>query len=229
MARTWLVGFYIFGDSEMGENLSVMADVRRERGKGAIRRLRRTGMVPGIVYGGQGEPEMISIPHSELDRHLKNEVFYSSLLGLKVGGKTTRVVLKGLQRHPAKPLILHVDFQRVSRGLTLKMTVPIHFENQETSIGVKAGGKVSHQMTELEVLCLPEDLPEFISVDIGAMGIGETLHVADLRIPEGVEISHAVDPNSPVVTMHGGYADSAVGGDEGDDGSEGGTGEADPG
>jgi len=204
----------------MSERFDVIAKVRSDGGKGASRRLRREGLVPGIVYGGHQDPQMISVPHSELDRQLKNEAFYSSLLDLKIDDLTTRVVLKDLQRHPAKPFVLHVDFQRVSREDKLRMTVPIHFENEATAIGVKAGGKVSHNLTEIEISCLPADLPEYIAIDMGAMEIGDILHVSELRLPEGVELTHAVEPETPVVMVHAGYGGAAVEEEE-----EGGAGE----
>jgi large subunit ribosomal protein L25 len=206
----------------MSERFDVIAKARSDGGKGASRRLRREGLVPGIVYGGHQDPQMISVPHSELDRQLKNEAFYSSLLDLKIDDATTRVVLKDLQRHPAKPFVLHVDFQRVSREDKLRMTVPIHFENEATAVGVKAGGKVSHNLTEIEISCLPADLPEYIAIDMSAMEIGDILHVSELRLPEGVELTHAVEPETPVVMVHAGYGGAAVEEEEGGAGEEGG-------
>jgi len=206
----------------MSENFEIVAEARADGGKGASRRLRREGLVPGIVYGGHEEPQMISLRHSELDRQLKNEAFYSSLLDLKVGGGVTKVVLKDLQRHPAKPLLLHVDFQRVSSQEKLRMTVPLHFENEATSVGVKAGGKVSHNLTEIEVTCLPADLPEYIGVDMAAMAVGDILHVSELTLPAGVEVTHAVEPDTPVVMIHAGYGGAAGDEGEGGEGEEGG-------
>jgi large subunit ribosomal protein L25 len=210
----------------MSERFDVIAKVRSDGGKGASRRLRREGLVPGIVYGGHQDPQMISVPHSELDRQLKNEAFYSSLLDLKIDDSTTQVVLKDLQRHPAKPFVLHVDFQRVSREDKLRMTVPIHFENEATAVGVKAGGKVSHNLTEIEITCLPADLPEYIAVDMSAMAVGDILHVSELRLPEGVELTHAVEPETPVVMVHAGYGGAAAEEEEGGAGEEGGEGAA---
>ena len=206
----------------MSENFEIVAEARADGGKGASRRLRREGLVPGIVYGGHEEPQMISLRHSELDRQLKNEAFYSSLLDLKVGGGVTKVVLKDLQRHPAKPLLLHVDFQRVSSQEKLRMTVPLHFENEATSVGVKAGGKVSHNLTEIEVTCLPADLPGYIGVDMAAMAVGDILHVSELTLPAGVEVTHAVEPDTPVVMIHAGYGGAAGDEGEGGEGEEGG-------
>lgn len=212
----------------MSESFDVIAKARAAGGKGASRRLRREGLVPGIVYGGRQGPEMISVPHSELDRQLKNEAFYSSLLDLKVDGQVTKVVLKDLQRHPAKPFVLHVDFQRVSRGEKIRMTVPLHFDNEEMSPGVKAGGAVSHNLTEIEVTCLPADLPEYISVDAGAMDIGDILHVSELTLPAGVEVTHNVDSDTPVIMIqadYGGAAAELEPSEEGEIGEEGEPGE----
>ena len=206
----------------MSETLEVIAQVRNDGGKGASRRLRREGLVPGIVYGGHKDPQMIALAHNELVRRLEHESFYSSLLDLKVGDESTKVVLKDLQRHPAKPFIQHVDFLRVSMEEKLRLTVPLHFENEATATGVKKGGKISHSVNEVEITCLPKDLPEFIVVDMANMDIGDIVHASELALPEGVELTHSLDPETPVVMIHAGY-----GGDAGtEEGEE--TGEAGP-
>lgn len=192
----------------MSEHFEVIAQVRSEEGKGASRRLRRTGQIPGIVYGGHQPPEMITVDHNELLQRLDAEAFFTSLIDLKIGERSTQVVLKDLQRHPAKPFVLHVDFQRVSQGEKLRMVVPIHFENEATCVGVKKRGKVSHNLTEIEVTCLPADLPEFIAVDMANMDIGDILHVSELQLPAGVELTHAQEPETPVVMIHAGYGGS---------------------
>ncbi|MGB5733388.1 MAG: 50S ribosomal protein L25/general stress protein Ctc [Thiohalocapsa sp.] len=207
----------------MSESFEVVAETRSDEGKGASRRLRRQGLVPGIVYGGHKEPQMITLSHSDLLRKLEEESFYSSLLDLKVGDVAAKVVLKDLQRHPAKPFILHVDFQRVSMEERLRMTVPLHFENEEIAKGVKAGGKVSHNVTELEISCLPKDLPEYIEVDVAEMEIGDIVHVSDLALPEGVELTSSIDVDTPVVLIHAGYSDAEP--EEGEEGEEGAEGE----
>jgi len=217
----------------MSEFIEVVAEVRNDGGKGASRRLRRDGLVPGIVYGGHQEPQMIALAHNVLVRSLEEEAFYSSLLDLQVGDQRAKVVLKDLQRHPAKPFILHVDFQRVSMAEKLRMTVPLHFENEETSKGVKAGGKVSHNLTEIEITCLPNDLPEYLTVDMAEMEIGDIVPVSDVRLPEGVELTSSIDVDTPVVQIHAGYGDSDAeedeDGDDGDDGAQAGEeGEATP-
>lgn len=176
---------------------------------------------------------MIALAHNVLVRSLEEEAFYSSLLDLQVGDQRAKVVLKDLQRHPAKPFILHVDFQRVSMAEKLRMTVPLHFENEETSKGVKAGGKVSHNLTEIEITCLPNDLPEYLTVDMAEMEIGDIVPVSDVRLPEGVELTSSIDVDTPVVQIHAGYGDSDAeedeDGDDGDDGAQAGEeGEATP-
>ncbi|MBK5941268.1 50S ribosomal protein L25/general stress protein Ctc [Halochromatium roseum] len=204
----------------MSDLLEVVAQPRSDTGKGASRRLRRTGLVPGIVYGANAEPMMISVRHNELERQLDHEVFYSSLLDLKLGDQTTKVVLKDLQRHPAKPFLLHVDFLRVSSDEKLRLTIPIHFLNEQSCPGVKLGGKVSHSVTEIEVSCLPADLPEYLAVDMAEMNQGDIIHVSELKLPPKVELTHSLDPETPVVMIYAPQAEST--GEEGADDAEGG-------
>jgi len=192
----------------MSETFDVNAQPRADTGTGASRRLRRQGLVPAILYGGAAPPENIALVHHELLKHLEHEAFYSTLLNLRLDGQVQQVVLKDLQRHPARPLILHVDFQRVSQDEVLRMNVPIHFENAETCRGVKLGGKISHHLNEIEVVCLPRDLPEFIAVDMAELDIGAVVHVAELRLPPRVKLATSINPDMPVVTVHAGYADS---------------------
>ena len=199
--------------------LAISARARTDGGKGASRRLRHTGQVPGIVYGGHKAPQMIAVAHNELERRLEHEAFYSSLLDLDIDGEPTKVVLKDLQRHPARPFILHVDFQRVSMEEKLKMTVPLHFENEATAKGIKMGGKATHNVTEVEVTCLPQDLPEFIVVDMAAMDIGDVVHVSDLKLPAGVELTAGMDMDAPVVVIHAGFG--GAGDDETGEGAAG--------
>jgi len=208
----------------MSDVFEVAAQPRTDTGKGASRRLRRTGLVPGIVYGGNAEPMMISVRHNELERQLDYEAFYSSLLDLQLAGETTKVVLKDLQRHPAKPFLLHVDFLRVSRDDKLRLTIPIHFLNEEGCPGVKAGGKVSHNITEIEVSCLPADLPEFLSVDMAGMNVGDIVHVAELQLPPNVELTHSIEPETPVVMIYTPQV-AATGDEEGEEGEADASGE----
>lgn len=187
----------------MSVSFEVNAQPRTGTGTGASRRLRRNGLVPAIVYGAHQDPEMVSVSHNELLKHLEHEAFYSHVLDLRVGDSLTKVVLKDMQRHPAKPFILHVDFMRVSQDEKLKMVVPLHFVNQDTCKGVKLGGVASHNITEVEIVCLPRDLPEFIAVDMAEMEIGSIVHLSELVLPGGVVLAHAPDPDEPVVLIHG--------------------------
>jgi large subunit ribosomal protein L25 len=190
----------------MIETFEVIAESRGDTGKGASRRLRRTGMVPAIVYGGHRDPQMIATSHSALLHHLDHEAFYSHVLTLRVEGTESKVVLKDLQRHPAKPFVLHADFQRVSADEKLRMIVPLHFISEGKSKGAKAGGQISHNLTEVEITCLPKDLPEFIAVDLAEMGVGDILHLSELPLPPGVALAHAPDPDVPVVIIHSAHS-----------------------
>jgi len=186
----------------MSASLDINAQIRQDAGKGASRRLRRLGLVPAIVYGADHEPEMISLMHNELARHLEREAFYSQVLDLKLEGKTEKVVVKDLQRHPAKPFVLHVDFQRISAEEKIRMTIPLHFLNESSSKGVKSGGMVSHNLTEIEVVCLPKDLPQYIEIDVAEMNIGDILQLSQIPLPEGVALAHVPDHDVPVVIVH---------------------------
>lgn len=184
------------------EQFELNAEPRKTVGKGACRRLRTGGMVPGIVYGAEAEARPITVKHDDLLNQLKREAFFSHVLTLNLDGRVEKVVLKDLQRHAYRPLIMHIDFQRISEHEELTMRVPIHFLNEDKCIGVKqGGGVVSHIMTELEVSCLPGDLPEFIEVDLADMNVGDTVHVGEIRLPAGVKI-HGEDPERPVVGVH---------------------------
>lgn len=166
------------------------AEVRSDLGKGASRRLRRNvAMVPAVIYGGEKAPQSISLLAKELAKLLENDAAYSHVLSLNVAGSNESVIIKALQRHPAKGYVLHADFVRVVAGQKLTAHVPLHFINQETSVGVKQqGGEVSHVLVEVEVSCLPKDLPEFIEVDMAAVEVGQIVHLADLKLPKGVEL-----------------------------------------
>lgn len=205
----------------MSEDFVLNAQARDDLGKGASRRLRRLeGLVPGIVYGGNKNPANISINHKDLVKHLENEAFYSHIISLNIGGKAEDVILKDLQRHPAKPVVLHADFLRVSKSTVLHTNVPLHFINEANSKGVKLqSGKVVHNLVQLEVSCLPANLPEFIEVDLSEMEVGQILHISDLKLPKGVTsvaLSHGADHDLAVVTMlkpKGGADDEAEGGE----------------
>lgn len=161
---------------------------RSEAGKGASRRLRHAQKVPGVVYGGGQQVQSIELDHKALKQHLKMEAFHASILSLNIDGQKQQVLLRDYQMHPWRLDVLHVDFQRVAADRRIHMKVPLHFMNQETAPGVKTGGgTVSHVMPEIEIGCLPADLPEYIEVDIGEMQAGQSLHLSDLKLPQGVE------------------------------------------
>ena len=191
----------------MSEDFKLEAALRDDSGKGASRRLRRLeGLVPAIVYGGRKNPQAVTISHNELMKHLEHEAFYSHIITLDIAGTEESVILKDLQRHPAKPIVLHADFLRVSKTKKFVTRVPLHFINEATSVGVKQqGGLVSHLSTDLEITCLPADLPEFIEVDLAEVEIGQIVHISDLKLPKGVEsvaLSHGEDYNLPVASIN---------------------------
>ncbi len=179
------------------------AEPRNELGKSASRRLRRSGRIPGTVYGANKEPQSISLLHDEVLHQLDHEAFYSSVLTINVSAESERVVVKDLQRHPYKLEILHIDFLRIDEKQKITMRVPIHFLNEQQCMGVKSGGGVvSRIMTELEISCLPADLPEYIDVDLANVNVGEAVHLSDIVLPEGVEIyalQHGGDSSSSAV------------------------------
>ncbi|MCY1338090.1 50S ribosomal protein L25 [compost metagenome] len=166
------------------------AEARSDLGKGASRRLRRNAnLVPAVVYGGEKAPQSVSLLAKDLAKLLENEAAFSHVIALNVSGATETVLIKALQRHPAKGFVLHADFQRVVAGQKLTAHVPLHFINEATSVGVKqGGGEVSHTISEVEVSCLPKDLPEFIEVDLAKVEVGQTVHLSDLKLPKGIEL-----------------------------------------
>ena len=172
----------------MSDAYVLEATSRADAGKGASRRLRRLeNKVPGIVYGGKSDPVSISMDHDPLFHQLENEAFFSSIIRLKIDGKGEDVLLKDLQRHPAKNIIMHADFLRVDKNQTIVVQVPLHFINEDTAIGVKMqGGRIAHQANEIEIRCLPGDLPEYIEVDMAEVEVGQVIHLSDVTLPEGV-------------------------------------------
>ena len=197
----------------MQENFELKAELRSDAGKGASRRLRRSGKVPGIIYGGGVDPQMIALDHNELIKHLEHEAFYSHLLAVNFGTSQESVVLKDLQRHPARPLVMHIDLQRVRADEKIRMHVPLHFENESTAPGVKQGGQVSHHLNEVVVSCLPKDLPEYIAVDMSRMQFGESLHLSQLALPAGVElVDLAHGDDALVVSVHTARVEQEEGG-----------------
>ena len=189
----------------MADDFDLIADFRDDLGKGASRRLRREGKVPAILYGGGRPPRNLAFDHNRVIQQLENESFYSSVLSVKVGDKEQAVILKDLQRHPAKRQILHMDLQRIREDEEIRMNVPIHFLNEDVAVGVKqGGGKVSHLMTDVEVVCLPKHLPEYLEIDVADLELNEMRYISDLPLPEGVTIpalAQGEEANQPIVSI----------------------------
>jgi large subunit ribosomal protein L25 len=191
----------------MSTDFTLNAKGREDTGKGASRRLRRlAGEVPAIIYGGKKQPEQVSLAHKDVIKALENEAFFSQVISLDVDGKAEDVVIKDIQRHPAKAIVLHMDFLRVSKTTKLTTKIPLHFINEDVCVGVKmGGGLIAHSMTELEIQCLPQDLPEYLDVDMAGIEIGQTVHISDIKLPAGVEsvaLSHGEDHDLPVATVN---------------------------
>jgi large subunit ribosomal protein L25 len=191
----------------MSTDFTIHAKGREDTGKGASRRLRRlAGEVPAIVYGGKKAPAQISLSQKDITKALENEAFYSHIISLEVDGKSEDVIIKDLQRHPAKAYVMHMDFFRVSKTTKLQTRAPLHFINEEECVGVKlGGGLIAHSMTDLEISCLPKDLPEYIEVDMAEVELGDTVHISDIKLPKGVEsvaLSHGEDHDLPVAAVN---------------------------
>ena len=188
----------------MTQTFVVEAEPRVAQGTGASRRLRRTGKIPAIIYGGNDGPQNITISHNELLKQLKVEAFYAHILTIELEGKNVQAVLKDLQRHPVRDEVYHADFQRVVADQVLRKSVPLHFISEDVAPGIKlGGGMIEHFINEVEIECLPADLPEFIAVDVSKLALGEVIHLADLSLPQGVtliELKH--DNNIGVVSCH---------------------------
>lgn len=172
----------------MSNVFEFVAENRDLSGKIAARAERRKGNVPAVVYGGEAAPQSIVLDHNEVLKHLEHEAVYSHVLDLKIDGKTEKAILKGIQRHPAKAQIMHMDFMRIDEAQALKVHVPLHFINEDTCLGVKEGGVVTHSMVDVEISCLPAVLPEYIEVDLAEINIGESVHLTEIKVPEGVDI-----------------------------------------
>ncbi|RYU59433.1 50S ribosomal protein L25/general stress protein Ctc [Methylolobus aquaticus] len=180
------------------------AELRAPSGKGAARRLRRTSRVPGVIYGAGADPVSVSLDHNDVLKKLDNEAVYSHVLTIRVGGREEKAVLKALQRHPSRPIVMHMDFQRVSATEKLRVHVPLHFINEGTCPGVKKGGMVSRNLIDVEVACLPADLPEFLEVDLALLDLGQTFHLSDLKLPANVELpalAQGAEHDLPVVAI----------------------------
>ena len=187
----------------MKTSFELVAEFRETQGKGASRRMRRDGKVPAILYGGHADARPLMLIHQKLILMLDNERFYSTILSLKVGDQTQAAILKDVQRHPFKNAVLHVDFQRVEENEKIRISIPLHFTGASVSPGVKTqGGIVSHMRTEVEISCLPKDLPEFIEVDISGLSLNESIHLSQLKIPAGVALVDLVKDDAAVVAIH---------------------------
>ncbi len=188
----------------MAAVFDLVAEERTDSGKGASRRLRRAGKVPAIIYGAGRAARAVSFDRDPLMHKMENESFFSSVLNISVKGKARQCILKDVQMHPAKRLVLHLDLQRIVADEKIRMSVPVHFLNEEAAPGVKqGGGTVAHLVTEVEVSCLPANLPEYLEIDIGELELDQSLSLTDVVVPEGVEIPDLTADNDPVVvTIH---------------------------
>jgi large subunit ribosomal protein L25 len=190
----------------MSDKFDLIAELREDQGKGASRRLRLKGKVPAIIYGAGRPPRSLMFDQNKVLRQLENESFYSSVLNIKVRDKSQAAILKDLQRHPAKNMIMHMDFQRIVDDVEIKMNVPLHFIGEEIAPGVKeGGGSVSHLMNDVEVFCLPKFLPEYLEVDVSELVLDAMLHLSDIKLPEGVEILGLVqgeENDRGIVSIH---------------------------
>jgi large subunit ribosomal protein L25 len=182
------------------------AELRNDIGRGASRRLRQANKIPAVIYGADKEAVTLALDHNKTMHALSHEAFYSHILTLNMGKTKEKVILKALQRHPVKPRIQHIDFLRISANQKLHMHVPLHFKGEEQAPGVKEGGVISHHMNDVEVSCLPADLPEFIEVDLSQFQLNQTLHITELKLPKGVELvalAHGAEGHDlPVASLH---------------------------
>lgn len=185
-------------------SFEVPAEFREDLGKGASRRLRKSGKVPAILYGGHREPKAMLVDHTKLLLLLENEKFYSTIVNLKVGEQTQAAILKDIQRHPAKNQVLHVDLQRVLDNEKIRLRIPIHFKNEAASVGIKSqGGVMMHLLSDVEVQCLPKDLPEFLELDVVNLELNKSMHLSDIKLPEGVTLTPLLHGrNESVVAIH---------------------------
>lgn len=213
----------------MSLDFTLSAEVRSDYGKGASRRLRKTNKFPGIIYGGKGNPTPISLDHNEMLNSFQHEAFFSHILTLKVDGSEEKAIIKDIQRHPYKQRILHMDFQRVRMDEAISVRVPLHYLNEEACVGVKTdGGALNRVETDIGVSCLPGDLPEYIEVDVLELKLGDSLHLSDVKLPDGVTSTDYTegdeDSDRTIVTVfqpraaaEEEEADESVEGEEGSD------------
>jgi large subunit ribosomal protein L25 len=190
----------------MAEKFDLIAEIREDTGKGASRRLRHQDKVPAIIYGAGRPARALTFDHKKVLHELENESFYSSVLNIKVGDKSQAAIVKDVQRHPSKPRVMHLDFQRIVEDQVIRMNVPIHFVGADIAVGVKdGGGTVSQMRNDVEVVCLPKDLPEYLELDISQLELDGLMYMADIPLPEGVEIPELVqetDQIQPIVSIH---------------------------
>ncbi len=187
------------------ESFILEAEVRHDLGKGASRRLRHTGKIPAVIYGGNKEPVSLTLDHISLIHKLENEAFFSHILTVKVGGVEESAIVKDLQRHPSKPTVMHMDLLRVSATEIFRVHMPLHFTNEEQSPGVREGGLVTHNITEVEIACLPKDLPEYLEVDLSGLVLDGIVHLTDIKLPAGVaivELTHGEGHDQPIASIH---------------------------
>lgn len=188
----------------MSNAFEFVAELRQELGKAAVRRMRHDDRIPATIYGAGKEPQSITLSHKDTLHALGNEAVYSHILAIKLNGESQQVVLKNIQRHPSKPKLLHIDFLRVKAKEKITMQVPLHFIGGDVAPGVKAGGVLSKISTELEIRCLPGNLPEFIELDVSELELDNSLHLSDIKLPSGVELATEIDEehDQPIVSAH---------------------------
>tara|TARA_B100000780_G_C21061889_1_gene426845 strand:+ start:185 stop:880 length:696 start_codon:yes stop_codon:yes gene_type:complete len=181
--------------------IEITAIERMLKGTGASRRLRHSGKTPGILYGGKDDSKSIELDSKDLMMQFKHEAFHASILSLNLNGKSEKVLLRDYQLHPVRDNILHIDFQRIDENKKLSVKIPFHFLNQELAPGLKLeGGIVSHIMIDVDILCLPKDLPAYIEVDLINLSIGDSIHLSEIKVPEGVELTSLSEENDPIIT-----------------------------
>ncbi len=203
----------------MSNVFEFVATSREKTGKGAARAVRRQGEIPAIIYGGKAAPAMFNLNHNDVNKHLQHEAVYSHILEVVINGNSEKAILKAIQRHPARPQILHMDFLRVNESEKLKVHVPLHFKNEAISEGVKKGGIATHARVEVEVICFPSALPEYLEIDLQHLDLGDSVHLSEILLPDGVEIlelSHGSEHDTAVVSIIA----SRVAKDEDDDNEE---------
>jgi large subunit ribosomal protein L25 len=207
----------------MSDNHIISAEMRDVQGTGASRRLRHAGQVPAVLYGAGKDPAMLTLDHNSLYHNLEDESFHSSILTVDIAGKKEKAILRDVQMHPFKQLIMHIDLQRISATDKIHMSIPLHFTGGDEAPGVKIeGGIVSHLINELDIICLPDNLPEFISIDISALHLGDSIHLSEITLPEGVEsttLSHGGDDLAvvTVVAVRGSIEEEEVAEEEGEE------------